>query len=311
MDLLFPGKTTKSTHYSMLKGDYPVVSPATMKLDCGLLETLIDIPSVLSATKNTSVILYVNELYKQSDLRTVLVKESALDNIIKCSLQIGGQEIVGLDINMIKDLCDKHTMKNNEVFVDLFSKFIEQIPVKTCYYHTVCLCFEYDKCNFKVSSTKKLVFKYENYDEDYAADFGYSPDAYEEVETLVYQGMTPELKFVPLVGASKNMISFMTKNSNIVSPFDISLSKYIFFNDTTEDTDISINVDETSLLIKKQDLNRLPQCKKYMWKVPHENNHEFVRVQGEKLISSVPIAFSLHANKLRVTDGLAGKVFAN
>jgi hypothetical protein len=36
----------------------------------------------------------------------------------------------------------------------------------------------------------------------------------------------------------------------------------------------------------------------------------FMRIEGKKFTSSVPIVYSLNANTLRITDGLAGVVFA-
>jgi hypothetical protein len=251
----------------------------------------------------------LNDIHRKDDIETILVKETELDNVINCSLLIGGMTIVDLDKNMIMDFCDRYIMEN-DVYVNLFSKFIVQIPMNSCCYNSVSVRFSYDEYDTQVSHVITKVFKYENYDPQYDEDIGYSPDAFKEVVTLKYHGYTPEIKLIPSKNKCKDMVSCLQKHCYVNEPYDLSVSRYLIFDAQKSNMDITITIDNVSFTIKQQDLFYLTSANQYMWKVPYNSETGFVRVEGEKLTSSVPIVYSLNANTLRVTDGMAGVVFA-
>ena len=216
MDELFPNKTHKRCYYDLLEGKYPELSPSSnVTLAKESIETMENIPPFLTTTTAKAVDVRLDEVYKNGDIQAVLVKETDLENIVKCSLLIGGRSIVELDKDTIDEFCDRHVMENGDIFVNLFDKFIERIPIQTCMYHRVCARFEYEKYDVRVSSVKSLVFKYDNYDDVYANEIGYSPDAYQEVTTLVYRGWTPDISLIPSPTNCQNTISFLEKCDDI------------------------------------------------------------------------------------------------
>ena len=306
MDKLFPNKTITRPYYDVLKGGYPVLSQSSNIIcEKDVIDSYINVPSYWTKVGRTNVNVSLDEAYNDGDIDGVLVKETALENITKCSLRIGGMDILELDKEMINEFCDKHTMENGDIFVNLFSKFIEQIPIKSCSYHTVYVCFEYSEYDTQVSYDTRLVFKYDNYDARYDEEIGYPPESYEEVTTQVYHGLTPDLKLIPSEHKCQDMISFLQKYDYIEQPCDISLSRYIIF-DAQKECDVNIAVDDTTIMIAQEDLYFMSDTNKALWKVPHNKEKGYVRVEGTVLTSNPPIRSSLRANKLRITSGMAG-----
>lgn len=334
MDFIFPNKTSSREIYDVLKGDYPQLSLAKDVVPGKeVSDALIDIPSILTKSAKLSVNVCLNEnmddLVKYSgltkaDVSTIFVKETALEYILNCSLRIGGQDIVCLDKHQIKEFCDRYMMADGNVYVELFSKFIEQIPVKSCCYHTVNVCFAYEKYDTESYSEAHRVFKYENYDAAYDSEIGYSDDAFEIKYYTTYHGLTPDMKIVLLKEENrKDMISFLDKGTYIREPCDLSLAKYLFF-DAKQDTDpsnrlakrlktsgVQVFNDDIVHTIGEQELIDLPIANQYMWMLPHKAQQEFVRVDGKVLATSLPIAYALRANKLRVVQGMAGAYFSH
>jgi hypothetical protein len=334
MDSIFPNKTSSHEIYDVLKGDYPKLSLAKDVIPGKeVSDTLIDIPSVMKQSGKLSVYVSLNETmddlvkylgWSKADVSTVFVKEIALEHILNCSLRIGGMDIVRLDRHQIKEFCDRYMMPEGDVYVELFSKFIEQIPVNSCCYHTVNVCFEYEKYDTESYSVERRVFKYENYDAAYESDIGYNEDAFEMEYYTTYQGLTPDMKILRLKEENrKDMISFLDKGTNIREPSDLSLAKYIFF-DAKQYTDpsnrlakrlktsgVQVFNDDIAHTIGEQELIDLPIANQYMWALPQNSQQEFVRVDGKVLATSLPIAYALRANKVRVAQGMAGAYFSH
>lgn len=321
MEKLLPNMTVTLPHYSGLNVNTPkLTSSWTSVLDSEHVETIVDLPSFKKKCSLLSIEVSLHDTkdYKQSlsDLDAILIKALDIENVTNIILRIGGFDIVSLSKDMINDFCDK-TVIFNETYINLFSKFIDKIPVKSCYYHTVMICFEYSKQSIEVSTETKKVFIYDDYDSDYESDddscydIHDDPLSYKDVTTTVYHGYTPNIKLLPSKSPCGDMISFLNKVKNITEPYDLGLSRYMFFEALCEtQKDIVITVDSTSFIIPKSDLLYLENAKQFMWQVPHNVDKGFVRVQGKTLTTSIPIVYSFHANTLRIQEGLAGAMFS-
>lgn len=320
MEKLLPNIAVKGQHYNVLQFNTPKLTPAwTNTIKKERIESIIDIPSYWSKCEKLWCNVRLNNMedYPRSndntDLDAVFVKESDLQDIIEVSLYVGGVSVVLISKNMINDFCDR-VIFNDEIYINLFSKFIDKIPLISCYYHTVYVSFEYDKFSTDVHSEKRWVFKYCRYDYDTYDKIFDDPTAYDEVDVLVYHGNTPNIKLLPslkLCETPCDMISFLN-TVTITEPYNLGLSRYIFFEAQNEvPEDIVVSVDETSFTIPKKDLFYLENAKQFMWSVPFDKKHGFVRVQGKLLTTTLPIKYTLHANTLQVKQGFAGAMFTH
>ena len=313
MDKLLPCKTHHIPYYSGLNVNTPNITPSwthVLGLEC--LNALIDIPSFKSTCTKLTMDICLNNLdnfANNTDLDAILVKESDIEDVTQIHLVVGDKSIVSINRYMVKDFCDK-TILSNETYINLFSKFIDKIPSKSCFFHSVYVCFEYDKFSTDVSAVTKMNFKYDNYDDDYDFAVGYDDSAFNEVKTTVYHGWTPSLKLCPSKEPCLSLISFLDKVENISEPYSIGLSRYLFFEaENNIPKDIIITVDNTSFTIPKTDLFYLQNAKQFIWKTPHDKRKGFVRVHGKSLKTTSNIAYSLHANTLQVKQGLVGPMF--
>ena len=325
MEKLLPDMTVTLPYYNGLNVNTPKLTPSwTSVLDSEHVEKIVDLHSFKRKCSLLSIEVSLHDTkdYKRSlsDLDAVLVKESDIEHVTNVHLRIGGFDIVSLSKNMINDFCDKTVVfneTNDETYINLFSKFIDKIPVKSCYYHTVMICFEYSKQSIEVSTETKKVFIYNDSDSDYESDddscydIHNDPNSYRDVTTIVYHGYTPNIKLFPSTTPCGDMISFINKVNNITEPYNLGLSRYMFFEALCETPkDIDITVDNKSFTIPNSDLFYLENTKQFMWQVPHNVDNGFVRVQGNTLTTSTPIVYSFHANTLRIQEGLAGAMFA-
>lgn len=308
MDKLLPHKTRSVPYYRGLNVNTPNITPSwTHLLDSECLNALIDIPSYKSTCTKLSMDISLNSLDNFSnitDLDAILVKESDLKSVTQIHLVVGDKSIVTINRHMIKDFCDK-TIVLGETYVNLFSKFIDKIPSKSCFFHSIYVCFEYDKFLTDVSTVTKMDFKYDNYDDDYDFAVGYDDSAFDEVKTTVYHGWTPSLKLCPSKEPCPSLVSFLDKVEKITEPHCLGLSRYIIFeaeNDIPKD--IVVTVDNTSFTIPKTDLFYLHNAKQFLWKTPHNKRKGFMTVHGKSLKTSSDIAYSLHVNTLQVKQGL-------
>jgi hypothetical protein len=320
MEKLLPNITEKRQHYNVLQFNTPKLTPSWKNtIDIERFDSLIDIPSCWSKCEKLWCNVRLNNMenfprnYDTIDLDAVFVKQYDLNDIIEASLYIGGVSVVSISKNMINDFCDR-VMLNDETYINLFSKFIDKIPLKSCYYQTVYVSFEYDKFSTDVESEKRWVFKYCRYDYDPRDKIFDDDNAYEEVDVLVYHGNTPNIKLLPsqkLCETPCDMISFLNTVS-ITEPYNLGLSRYIFFEAQSQvPEDIVVTVDDTSFIIPEKDLFYLENAKQFMWSVPYDKEHGFVRVQGKTLTTTLPIKYTLHANTLQVRLGLAGAMFTH
>lgn len=313
MDKLLPYKTLSVPYYRGLNVNTPNITPSwTHILGVECMSALIDIPSFRSPCTKLSMDICLNNLdnfTNISDLDAILVRESDLQNVTKVKLVIGDISIITLNSPMIKDFCDK-TIISKETYVNLFSKFIDKIPSKSCFFHSVCVCFEYHKLSTDASTVTKMNFKYDNYDDDYDFAVGYDDSAFDEVKTIVYHSWTPSMKLFPSKEPCLPLISFLDKVENITEPYNLGLSRYIFFEAENEiPNDIIVTVDNTSFTVPKEDLFYLHHAKQFLWKTPHNKRKGFMRVHGKSLKTSSRIAYSLHANTLQVKQGHSRPMF--
>ena len=321
MEKLLPNMTVTLPHYNGLNVNTPNLTPSwTSVFNSKHDGKIVDLPSFKDKCEMFSIDVCLNDTkaYKRDlpDLDAVFVKESDIENVTKIHLRIGGFDYVSLTKNMIDDFCDRIVIQD-ETYIELFSKFIDKIPVKSCYYHTIIIGFEYSKHLIEVSTETKKVFIYNDYDSDYESDddscydIRDDPLSYKDVTTTVYHGYTPDIKLLPSQTPCGDMVSFLNKVNNINEPYDLGLSRYMFFEALCETPkDIVITVDSKSFVIPTSDLFYLENTKQFMWQVPHNVENGFVRVQGKTLTTTTPIMYSFHANTLRIKEGLAGAMFA-
>ena len=316
MEKLLPNISETNPHYVVLQVNTPKLTPSVNTVlyeEC--IKTLIDIPSCWTNSNDLSVNVRLNNMddyprsVDTSDLDAVYVKECDLKDITQVRLCIGGVYIVSLTKHMINDFCDRIEL-NNETYINLFSKFIDKIPLKSCYYHTVYVCFEYDMFSTGISTERRRVFKYCRYDYDTYDKIFDNPTAYDEVDVMVYQGDTPNIKLLPSKKLCEELNSCLEKVT-IIEPYNLGRSRYILFEPQNNVPDIVVSIDEASFTIPKNDLYFLENSKLLMWSVPYDEKHGFVKVQGDILTSTIPIKYALLANTLQVRQGLAGIYFAS
>lgn len=320
MEKFLPNITERKTHYNELQFNSPKITSSSINvLDKEGITSLIDISSSWSECEELSCNVRLNNMEDSprsndnTDLDAVFVKESDLQDITEVRLCIGGVDTISLTKHMINDFCDRSIL-NDETYVNLFSKFIDKIPLKSCYYHTVYVSFEYDKFSTDVETETRQVFKYCRYDYDTYDKIFNDPSAYDEVDVLVYHGNTPEIILLPSKTLCKHpcdLISFLD-TVTITEPYNLGLSRYLFFEAKSEvPENIVVYVDETSFIIPKEDLIYLDNAKQFMWSIPYDEKHGFVRVHGKTLTTTLPIKYILQANMMQVRQGLAGAMFTH
>lgn len=203
-------------------------------------------------------------------IERVLVAKQFLQDVSMCSLRIADLPIVVLDVaNEVELLCDTVHIEQCE-YVDLFSKFIEYIPLRACRYHTVCICLTYKDISIITPHDIPLMVL-PRLDDAYHVD-----RAIFAITKVTY----PRCKH-----------------------YALSRCSHAIFKGSNDDIKVVDEENKHVYTIPKETLQKLGDSDLYLWEKTTDFLEDYVYTS---LRTSYPLVCTYRENYLNVRNGMAG-----